>query len=75
MWGGGFKDLLSASADWEVQGFLWEEFIDSKSQSKCRSVLSDSLQPRGLFSSWNSPGQNSGVSNSSLLQGISQPRN
>ena len=70
MWGGGFKDLLSASADWEVQGFLWGEFIDSKSESDSRSVVSDSLRPHGLYSPWNSPGQNSGVRSRSLLEGI-----
>ena len=26
-----------------------------------RSVVSDSLQPHGLYSAWNSPGQNTGV--------------
>ena len=30
----------------------------------------DSLQPHKLYSSWNSPGQNTGVSSLSLLQGI-----
>ena len=30
----------------------------------------DSLQPRGLNSPWNSPGQNTGVGSCSLLQGI-----
>jgi len=30
----------------------------------------DSLQPHGLYSPWNSPGQNSGVGSLSLLQGI-----
>ena len=34
------------------------------------SVLSDSLQPHGLYSPLNSPGQNTGVGNLSLLQGI-----
>ena len=34
------------------------------------SVMSDSLQPRGLYSPWNSPGQNTGVGGLSLLQGI-----
>ena len=34
------------------------------------SVLSDSLQPHGLHSPWNSPGQNTGVSSLSLLQWI-----
>ena len=32
--------------------------------------MSDSLQPHGLYSPWNSPGQNTGVGNHSLLQGI-----
>ena len=34
--------------------------------------MSDSLWPGGLYSSWNSPGQNTGVNNLSLLQGIFQ---
>ena len=31
---------------------------------------SDSLRPHGLYTPWNSPGQNTGVGNRSLLQGI-----
>ena len=38
--------------------------------SEGRSVVSDSLQPRGLYSPWNSPGQSTGVGSLSLLQGI-----
>ena len=38
--------------------------------SESRSVVSDSLQPHGLYSPWNSPGQNTGVDSFSLLQGI-----
>ena len=34
------------------------------------SVMSDSLRPHGLYSPWNSPGQNTGVGRLSLLQGI-----
>ena len=34
------------------------------------SVISDSLLPHGIYSSWNSPGQNTGVGSHSLLQGI-----
>ena len=34
------------------------------------SVVSDSLRPHGLYSPWNSPGQNTGVGSFSLLQGI-----
>ena len=33
-------------------------------------VASDSLQPHGLYGLWNSPDQNTGVGNVSLLQGI-----
>ena len=33
-------------------------------------AVSDSLQPHGLHSPWNSPGQNTGVGSLSLLQGI-----
>ena len=39
--------------------------------SESCSVMSDSLRPHGLYSPWNSPGQNSGVGSLSLLQGIS----
>ena len=31
--------------------------------------MSDSLRPHGLYSPWNSPGQNTGVRSLSLLQG------
>ena len=37
--------------------------------SECCSVVSDSLWPHGLYSPWNSPGQNTGVGSLSLLQG------
>ena len=39
-------------------------------ESESRSAVSDSLQPHGLYSPWNSPGQNSRVGSLSLLQGI-----
>ena len=39
-------------------------------ESESRSVASDSLWPHGLYSPWNSPGQNTGVGSRSLLQGI-----
>ena len=38
--------------------------------SESRSVMSDSLQPHGLYHQWNSLGQNTGVGSLSLLQGI-----
>ena len=40
------------------------------SESESRSVVSNSLQPHGLYSPWNFPGQNTGVGSLSLLQGI-----
>ena len=38
--------------------------------SKGRSVISDSWRPHGIYSPWNSPGQNTGVGSQSLLQQI-----
>ena len=38
--------------------------------SRSCSVVSDSLWPHGLYSPWNSPGQNTGVGSLSLLQGV-----
>ena len=38
--------------------------------SESYSVVSDSLKPHGLYSPWNSPGQNTGVGSLFLLQGI-----
>ena len=40
-----------------------------KVKSESCSVVSDSLQPHGLYRPWNSPGQNTGVGSCSLLQG------
>ena len=40
-----------------------------ESESESFSVVSDSLQPHGLYNAWNSPGQNTGVGSLSLLQG------
>ena len=33
----------------------------NESESESRSAVSDSLRPHGLYSPWNSPGQNTGV--------------
>ena len=41
-----------------------------KYEGESHSVMSDSLQPQGLYSPWNSPGQNTGMGSLSLLQGI-----
>ena len=41
-----------------------------QSESESRSVMSKFLRPHGLYSPWNSPGQNTGVGSLFLLQGI-----
>ena len=38
--------------------------------NESRLVVSNSLQPHGLYGPWNSPGQNTGVGSLSLLQEI-----
>ena len=62
-----------------IRILIWGEMRDyktpkhrkgSESESESRSVLSDSLQPHGLYSPWNSPGQDTGVGSLSFLQGI-----
>ena len=45
-------------------------FSARKGKSESRSLVSSSLQPHGIYSSWNSAGQNTGVSSHSLFQGI-----
>ena len=45
-------------------------WLPEKSGSESQPVVSDSLWPHGLYSPWNSPGQNTGVGSCSLLQGI-----
>ena len=48
--------------------FFW--LLKMKSESESRSVVFHSLRPHGLYSPWNSPGQNTGMGSLSLLQGI-----
>ena len=47
-----------------------DEYCMKESESESCSVMSNSLQPHGLYSPWNSPDQNTGVGSLSLLQGI-----
>ena len=58
-----------------VHGILQARTLEwaavSYSSESC-SVMSNSFQPRGLYSPWDSPGQNTGVGSRSLLQGIFQ---
>ena len=55
------------------QGGLYLAFYSLwyNADSESLSDMSDSLRPHGLYSPWNSPGQNTGVGSIFLLQGIS----
>ena len=53
----------------KIQNFLFLSFTVYK-PSESHSVMSYSLWLHGLYSPWNFPGQNTGVSSLSLLQGI-----
>ena len=44
------------------------QFMNPKLSVMWKSVVSDSLWLSGLYSSWNSPGQNTGMASLSLLQ-------
>ena len=46
------------------------QYFPASVKSESCSVVSDSLRPHGLYSPWNSPGQNTGVGSLSFLQGI-----
>ena len=48
----------------------WGMWVLGSLKSESRSVVSASLWPHGQYSPWNSPGQNTGMSSLSLLQGI-----
>ena len=52
--------------DWEFVTCILKKVQVSESHL----VVSDSLWPHGLYSPWNSPGQNTGVGSLFLLQGI-----
>ena len=47
----------------------WQSYWKGKWSESC-SVVSDSLPPHGLYSPWDSPGQNTGVGCHVFLQGI-----
>ena len=48
---------------------VWAPVVAEVKGRESHSVMSDSLQPHGLYSPWNSLGQNTGVASRSLLQG------
>ena len=56
------------------EALLLSQLYESESESESCSVVSESLWPHGLYSPWNSPGQNTEAHRLSLLQVSSQPR-
>ena len=52
------------------QIFVESFYILLFKESESHSVVSNSLRPHGLYSPWNSPGQNTGVGSLALLQRI-----
>ena len=62
--------LLGIPSETEVA--VWKPSVETQaySQTESCSVMSDSLQPHGLYRRWNSPGQNTAVGSLSLLQRI-----
>ena len=64
-----FRFSISPSDEYSGLISLRTDWFDCCESEHC-SVMSNSLWPRGLYSPWNSPGQNTGVGSLSLLQGI-----
>ena len=65
--------VLIVMSHWTKPGMIYLKYFCCKRKvkwSESHSVMSDSLRPHGLYSPWNSPGQNTGVGSISLLQGI-----
>ena len=67
-----YAELSYVCAGCEYTTNLFTCFISYSEvkESESHSVVSDSLWSHGLYSLWNSPGQNIGVGRLSLLQGI-----
>ena len=63
----GLARIQTSSKAAANQVTVWQKLVFCELS---RSVVSDSLWSHGLYSSWNSPGQNIAVGSLSLLQGI-----
>ena len=61
---------MCAGGHWRGLSLLRAVLLPQREENESRSVVSDPLRPHGVYSPWNSPGQNTGVSSLSLLQGI-----
>ena len=56
-----FRTMVPGSANAQPCFFYLSASSSSVCESESSSVVSDSLWPHGLYSPWNSPGQNTGV--------------
>ena len=65
-----FTSIGACKSKIKVSAGLLSSEVSPWLVSESHSVVSASLQPHGLYSPWNSPGQNTGVGSLSLLQGI-----
>ena len=65
-----FSSLHAHRCGMWLRAGLWQTHTRHLTGSESHSVVSDFLRPQGLYTPWNSPGQNTGVSSLSLLQGI-----
>ena len=63
-------DLILSLSPPSLNSSLLEPLMFLESESEGHAIMSDSLRSHGLYCPWNSPGQNTGVGNLSLLQGI-----
>ena len=66
----GIADFWNIQEIQLIQMLLWLNGTLQSEVSESRSVMSDSMRPNGLYSPWNSPGQNTGVGSQYLLQGV-----
>ena len=58
---------------WKLKPSEWmfdETTMSNEEESESHSVVSSSFEHHGLYSPWNSPGQNTGICSLSLFQGI-----
>ena len=68
-----FLQLKTNLVQFEYYKEMWGKrpgFLAPLSESESCSVMSSSLRHHGLYSPWNSPGQNTGIGSRSLLQEI-----
>ena len=73
----GFECSLQESRIHNISTIPWFFricFQSHDSENESYSVVSDSLRPHALYSPWNSPDQNTGVSSFPFSRGSTQPK-